>query len=56
MHVAYLGSGAGQGAQNNGALRGTTDNDRPGIQVAVDGLTSFDNNFLPDGVDNNEFG
>jgi hypothetical protein len=56
LQLAYLGAGANQGAQNNGALRGTTDNNRPGIQVAVNGLTSFDNNFLLDGVDNNEFG
>ena len=56
IQLAYLGPGADQGPQNNGALRGTTDNNRPGIQVAVNGLTSFDNNFLLDGVDNNEFG
>ena len=56
IQLAYLGPGVDQGAQNNGALRGTTDNNRPGIQVAVDGLTSFDNNFLLDGVDNNEYG
>jgi Carboxypeptidase regulatory-like domain len=56
IQLAYLGPGADEGPQNNGALRGTTDNNRPGIQVAVDGLTSFDNNFLLDGVDNNEFG
>lgn len=43
-------------AQDNGPLRGTTDNNRPGIQIAVNGLTSFDNNFLLDGVDNNEKG
>ena len=56
IQLAYLGPGADQGPQQNGALRGTTDNNRPGIQVAVDGLTSFDNNFLLDGVDNNEYG
>lgn len=56
VQLAWLGTGANQGAQNNGALRGTTDNNRPGIQVAVNGLTSFDNNFLLDGIDNNEIG
>src|SRR5277367_129270 len=56
VQLAWLGAGANQGAQNNGALRGTTDNNRPGIQVAVNGLTSFDNNFLLDGIDNNEIG
>jgi hypothetical protein len=56
MQLAWLGAGANQGAQNNGPLRGTTDNNRPGIQVAVNGLTSFDNSFLLDGIDNNEIG
>jgi len=56
VQLAWLGAGANQGAQDNGPLRGTTDNNRPGIQVAVNGLTSFDNNFMLDGVDNNEKG
>jgi len=56
IQLAWLGAGANQGAQDNGPLRGTTDNNRPGIQVAVNGLTSFDNDFLLDGVDNNEKG
>jgi hypothetical protein len=56
VQLAWLGAGANQGAQNNGPLRGTTDNNRPGIQIAVNGLTSFDNNFLLDGIDNNEKG
>ena len=56
VQLAWLGAGANQGSQDNGPLRGTTDNNRPGIQVAVNGLTSFDNNFLLDGVDNNEKG
>ena len=56
VQLAWLGAGANQGAQNNGPLRGTTDNNRPGIQVAVNGLTSFDNSFLLDGIDNNEIG
>jgi len=56
VQLAWLGAGANQGAQNNGPLRGTTDNNRPGIQIAVNGLTSFDNSFLLDGIDNNEKG
>ena len=56
VQLAWLGAGANQGSQDNGPLRGTTDNNRPGIQVAVNGLTSFDNNFMLDGVDNNEKG
>jgi hypothetical protein len=53
VQLAWLGAGANQSAQDNGPLRGTTDNNRPGIQVAVNGLTSFDNDFLLDGVDKN---
>src|SRR5215467_5522863 len=56
VQLAWLGAGANQGPQDNGPLRGTTDNNRPGIQVAVNGLTSYDNNFLLDGMDNNEKG
>ncbi len=56
IQLAYLGPGANLGYANTGANRGTTDNARPGIAIAVNGLQSFDNNFLLDGVDNNEWG
>lgn len=56
IQLAYLGPGANLGYANTGANRGTTDNARPGIAIAVNGLSSFDNNFLLDGVDNNEWG
>ncbi len=56
VQLAYLGPGANVGYANAGANRGTTDNARPGIAIAVNGLQSFDNNFLLDGVDNNEWG
>jgi hypothetical protein len=56
VQLAYLGPGANLGYANAGANRGTTDNARPGIAIAVNGLQSFDNNFLLDGVDNNEWG
>ncbi len=56
IQLAYLGPGANLGAAGTGANRGTTDNARPGIAIAVNGLQSFDNNFLLDGVDNNEWG
>lgn len=56
IQLAYLGPGANVGYANTGANRGTTDNARPGIAIAVNGLQSFDNNFLLDGVDNNEWG
>jgi hypothetical protein len=56
VQLAYLGPGANLGYANTGANRGTTDNARPGIAIAVNGLQSFDNSFLLDGVDNNEWG
>jgi hypothetical protein len=56
IQLAYLGPGANLGYANTGANRGTTDNARPGIAISVNGLQSFDNNFLLDGVDNNEWG
>lgn len=56
VQLAYLGPGANVGYANAGANRGTTDNARPGIAIAVNGLQSFDNSFLLDGVDNNEWG
>jgi Carboxypeptidase regulatory-like domain/TonB dependent receptor len=56
IQLAYLGPGANLGSAGTGANRGTTDNARPGIAIAVNGLQAFDNNFLLDGVDNNEWG
>src|SRR5277367_87723 len=54
--LAYLGPGANQGATGTSAGAGSTDNNRPGISLSVNGLRVFDNNFLLDGLDNNEFG
>src|SRR6202047_5134261 len=54
--LAYLGPGANQGATGTSAGAGSTDNNRPGISLSVNGLRIFDNNFLLDGLDNNEFG
>src|ERR1700682_565545 len=54
--LAYLGPGANQGATGTSAGAGSTDNNRPGISLSVNGLRIFDNNFLLDGFDNNEFG
>lgn len=56
FQLAYLGPGASLGANGTSAAVGATDNNRPGIAVSVNGLRVFDNNFLIDGVDNNEFG
>jgi hypothetical protein len=54
--LAYLGPGSNQGATGTSAGAGSTDNNRPGISLSVNGLRVFDNNFLLDGLDNNEFG
>jgi hypothetical protein len=54
--LAYLGPGANEGSSGTSAGAGSTDNNRPGIALAVNGLRIFDNNFLLDGFDNNEFG
>ena len=54
--LAYLGPGSNEGATGTSAGAGSTDNNRPGIALSVNGLRIFDNNFLLDGLDNNEFG
>src|SRR5579863_2319934 len=54
--LAYLGPGANQGATGTSAGAGSTDNNRPGMSLSVNGLRIFDNNYLLDGLDNNEFG
>lgn len=54
--LAWLGPGASPGSSFGIGLSGSTDDNRPGIQLAVNGLWGFDNNFLLDGVDNNAIG
>jgi hypothetical protein len=54
--LAFLGPGANEGSSGTSAGAGSTDNNRPGIALAVNGLRIFDNNFLLNGFDNNEFG
>jgi Carboxypeptidase regulatory-like domain/TonB dependent receptor len=54
--LAYLGPAANEGATGTSAGAGSTDNNRPGTSLSVNGLRIFDNNFLLDGMDNNEFG
>ena len=54
--LAWLGPGSSQGSSSGIGLSGSTDDNRPGIQLAVNGLWAFDNNFLLDGVDNNGIG
>ena len=54
--LAFLGPGANEGATGTSAGAGSTDNNRPGTSLSVNGLRIFDNNYLLDGMDNNEFG
>jgi Carboxypeptidase regulatory-like domain len=54
--LAWLGPGSSPGSSFGIGLSGSTDDNRPGIQLAVNGLWAFDNNFLLDGVDNNGIG
>jgi hypothetical protein len=54
--LTYLVPGTNEGATGTSAGAGSTDNNRPGTAVSVNGLRIFDNNFLLDGMDNNEFG
>ncbi len=54
--LAWLGPGTTPGSASGIGLSGSTDDNRPGIQLAVNGLWAFDNNFLLDGVDNNGIG
>jgi hypothetical protein len=54
--LTYLAPGTNEGATGTSAGAGSTDNNRPGTSVSVNGLRIFDNNFLLDGMDNNEFG
>jgi hypothetical protein len=56
FQVAILGPGTNEGATGTSAGAGSTDNNRPGTALSVNGLRIFDNNFLLDGMDNNEFG
>jgi hypothetical protein len=54
--LAWLGPGATPGSSAGVGLTTSTDDPRAGVQLAVNGLFGFDNNFVLDGVDNNEFG
>jgi hypothetical protein len=56
FQLTILGPGTNEGATGTSAGAGSTDNNRPGTALSVNGLRIFDNNFLLDGMDNNEFG
>src|ERR1700719_775469 len=42
--LAYLGPGANEGSTGTSAGAGSTDNNRPGMSLSVNGLRVFDNN------------
>jgi len=54
--LAYLGPGANGGVTGSNASGGVFENERADEAVSVNGLRVSNNNFLLNGVDNNEFG
>src|SRR5206468_7722944 len=56
IQLAYLGPGANAGQQGSNVSGGVFENERANEGVSVNGLRVSNNNFLLNGVDNNEFG
>ena len=54
--LAYLGPGANSGQTGSNASGGVFENERGNEALSVNGLRVSNNNYLLDGVDNNEFG
>jgi Carboxypeptidase regulatory-like domain len=54
--LAYLGPGANGGQTGSNAAGGVFENERADGAISVNGLRVSNNNFLLNGVDNNEFG
>jgi hypothetical protein len=54
--LAYLGPGANGGQTGSNVSGGVFENERANEAVSVNGLRVSNNNFLLNGVDNNEFG
>src|SRR5216117_4095510 len=54
--LAYLAPGANSGQQGANVSGGVFENERANEALSVNGLRVSNNNFLLDGVDNNEFG
>ncbi len=54
--LAYLGPGAGVGQPGANDRQGTVENPRPSQSLSMNGLRVSSNNWLLDGVDNNNFG
>ena len=56
IQLAYLGPGANGGQTGTNVAGGVFENERANEAVSVNGLRVSNNNFLLNGVDNNEFG
>jgi hypothetical protein len=56
LQLAYLGPGANAGQTGSNVSGGVFENERADEAVSVNGLRVSNNNFLLNGVDNNEFG
>ena len=54
--LAYLGPGANGGMTGSNVAGGVFENERADEAISVNGLRVSNNNFLLNGVDNNEFG
>ena len=56
IQLAYLGPGANGGQTGTNVSGGVFENERANEAISVNGLRVSNNNFLLNGVDNNEFG
>src|SRR3954467_9619235 len=56
IQLAYLGPGANAGQTGTNVAGGVFENERADEAISVNGLRVSNNNFLLNGVDNNEFG
>lgn len=56
ISLAYLGPGANAGQTGTNVSGGVFENERANEAISVNGLRVSNNNFLLNGVDNNEFG
>jgi hypothetical protein len=56
IDLAYLGPGANGGQSGSNAAGGVFENERANEAISVNGLRVSNNNYLLNGVDNNEFG
>jgi hypothetical protein len=54
VQLAYLSAGANDGQAGGNLRQGTVENPRPQQRLSVNGLRTANNNWLLDGVDNNQ--